>query len=1626
MLNGILSKIIASYASEYIKNQDAKIELSNGKLSLDNVMFRESTLENVLKLNIFGLKLITCIANHFELQIPITKYKTDPMTLLCTTGFISIASEFDIESQKVSPKKEETKIKPEQKNAKPLKIGDEKSFIDILLGNLNITISKLKILFYTKEHCFLLKLFGANFVQNKKNWILGNPRKIEGCDFLVYVQKISLWKLINTKNDKTKEGKIHIMTGQDFHFYKMRNITQFEYMIENIEIRSEFMNILDFIKVLTVFMRPKQNLNLNSDEKIIPQTQKNKTKETTKIKIKKICVNTMNFEGIINKLLVNIQNNENYETLTISINSSEICNENKLCILKILAKTEEKIKKLSKISFTIEKCEKRENYEFMVDFLEININFLELLKLNETINFAMQKIGQLFIKTTEIATKLENLRRTPILKKYLIKIKQISLLCEIIPSQMLLCKINIYESKNEPDFSIKFNAVILLNETKILKLKQAKFVKFDIINGKMQNKCKVKYCKIYFNRQKIFELLEINKQFKEILKQKSIKNTEISQKISENPNISPQIENKINLQYIQILYEFTNSNIQNCNFYPVLSINLSEFSLDLENTQNFYLSTNILSEFYSNDPFGSIFKILENFNIKFICIDGNRLDLKIPDISLNLNPNLMLQIQNEINNTLNNLGLIKILNYTKYDFKISNKIPISDKLISYQILSNKSLDFIIFDTDLILLELLNNDKYYLCENRIFTDFILDSILKIYENPNNFFSKSFEFSYKDNKFTIIILVYNKNTIPNEAKNEIKIIFIEPILCYQNINENIDISYGENTDSIIPFMKNYDFYQYFNIQNYSFKSSNSKSIILNGFSIVLENTLYSFKIDKLNENNGIAKFSENKFILWSKSYDNLEIIKFSAPLSILNKISEKLEIHIFSLKVSEKHIINANEILNLFISPSDFNDTKIQFILNFHNEKYESQQYLLDRLRIVTNEGRHIEFKGNSKKSIFLLIARENSQESPEIMLKIYSEITIHNISTNTALNIQENIINENERKSIILNELNIAKINIGIDKNEKISIELPKLDNIIIFSMNFEKLLEIFALQQENENCYLISDFLIIRNCINTKNAIVKLSYLDTEISNETLEFDKQSPILLNAKLTSKIIYNKFNKNTHKTSDFIEFLKKILQNQKLQIQIINSSENEYKAVFNLCDILHMKYFDIWNENYSKCYNLEFAQNFNEFPYKISILNSDIETASKISFINYTQEQFIIKNDAQIINLLPENSLFLLETKNFTTKFNLSFLNEIKEITNNVEIKFTEIKPFYEVANILCKYSQVGNNGIFEIFNKAYNQIIVSSQNTVFNINIEKFQIKIFPFQFFIKPNVYLQANLCDLIFSQQTKTEKNRQIATNYFKVSNLLISNNFNDSVYKINLEISRNPLEIIWEETTISKLKFIQYFICNIPKIFLSVDDTFYNFIIYLLSYLNNNNSENLNTCSHFDNAKSEKLYTINKLEITDFDLILCNRISQLVYIPLDSAELHIKGYKNKIYSFVDFDFIIADLINLMKSIDFSNIKNLVTHSALFGNLSKTVSEMKNAVINSVNNSALILPELVLTIPKLLINNVLNAGITIGKNVISLTSGSNENFAKTQMNTKLTMSEFKSIKRKWVFFIII
>ncbi len=167
----------------------------------------------------------------------------------------------------------------------------EKSTLESIAENINAKCNKLKLLFYTKQHCFLLRLKNIQLVQNKKEWILGDPKKVAECRFLVYAESLSVVKLVQGSKKGEKAQKRPVVSISGIIMYKFDNggCSRVELVIEEGNLRC--LSVEDFLDLVVSLKIPRSPEEvLSTPEQPAHQSGTEITKEETVVKIRKVSV----------------------------------------------------------------------------------------------------------------------------------------------------------------------------------------------------------------------------------------------------------------------------------------------------------------------------------------------------------------------------------------------------------------------------------------------------------------------------------------------------------------------------------------------------------------------------------------------------------------------------------------------------------------------------------------------------------------------------------------------------------------------------------------------------------------------------------------------------------------------------------------------------------------------------------------------------------------------------------------------------------------------------------------------------------------------------------------------------------------------------------------------------------------------------------------------------------------------------------------------------------------------------------------------------------------------------------------------------------------------------------------
>eukprot|EP01022_Parablepharisma_sp_SALTPOND_P000760 TRINITY_DN104_c0_g2_i1.p1 TRINITY_DN104_c0_g2~~TRINITY_DN104_c0_g2_i1.p1 ORF type:complete len:1755 (-),score=137.25 TRINITY_DN104_c0_g2_i1:18113-23377(-) len=1594
MFSGIAHKMIMRYLSEYIKNLDTKLELLSGKLSLDNIMLREQSLEELLCLSEYGLKLVTCMVTHFEVNVPITKFRTEPIMVICNSALISIASEFAVKGTYKAATKPGPKESP-KKAAEPETDSDElleeKSTLENIAESINGRCGNLKVLFYTKDHCFLIKLKDAHFVQNKKDWILGNPKKNSECKFLVFARKISINKLVGTKS--VKSGKKHILTGNGLYIYKLGDdsCSRNEIVIEDVNLQSEMTDLLDLVKVLSVFNKPRPQEEAK-DKPTFTFTEKGTlkiNKAETRVKIKKISVKLEHFGFTMSKLVVGLINLNHYSKMYVSFCDLAFSHSgNILLMLQNKAKAKE-------VTFEIIKKEQEISYCLIGESVQLHADLLKLAHSVSDVLALIKKFEEVPAPKPQSTGPNLEAKSTAQASTYAINLKQVIANIKLPCNSILNAVVKFKGNKPMPYFSAIFNCSLSLDHCKLLKVKHAKYTCREDIQ-----KVSAKYADIQMNATIVRKVLEIAEACKRLIPTQKVQTSAVSE-LPANESIATGSTFKVDFKQLCIVYTFSLESGNTLSPYLVVSLNRTCADID---DSSLFATTSLSASLY-NDPFGNALPLIETVTAKFASTNNSRSELTIPIARINLTPAAIKLLSNSASTILNATklptNLIAFRNLTRYEMKLEWTIKELNESCTTLLSTSEYTEVVLTDYDSTVLYIKGcSGEAVSC--KAFLSLIHDSLMKLLLGAPAF-TKTIGFS--KNSLVCYFVMFNTPCI----------VLMEPYCCYQSISPAIDVSHSEYTLPYIPTT--------FNLSSFVKNSTitfSSKSIIQLGFGIVIDEVEYSFKISNLTDTTGVVNIKEHLSVLWSRKEDEtVQVVEFSAPCNILNELSQKLEmVVVYSGKDKKVHNAKQGERIIIFAPPGEFPETTIQFVVKDVDEVYESNVYSLERLKGATKEGRYVELKSKGLKTGYIYVARDKENTDTGLCLKVFPAVVVNNLSS-FPLNFFGKPVDPAVQQTVIVPTLKLTKFPIGLLDCETSQLELTS-KHILVGIKGATKVAWLIVKQEETCGGLCksieINDFFVVQNCLGKNfTIVVNGQEVDLALPIEVCNTPSK-PILLRT-----------------PEEGLELLRSDPNLPPIKLCIIDSvTGREYSCVLGVSDLFSLRFIDVFDASHSSCLNLELASKWDSFPLTVSFLQSDVTSVAKYGFINFSHKEICIEHqkDSNLgsdLILKPHETLYLTGTEIAAGKEGKITLNQDKmDRSRNVYIDNSS----FEWGELICKTQRIGVGGVISFYEATEEHMKPKPSSVVsFSASVGEIEINIYPFASFIVPKSHLAIKINDLAYSVQ-KSEANSRLlkentSTHYLKVESAEVNNTFTTSKYKKNLSFIKDNLEIICSDRETCQMRYTDYLSCKVPKMKIALDDTLVGFFTFFASELENPTPPCASKPAFA--PKASKRFTVNNLHLYPFTVVLSNQISEGIYLPIDSAELLIKGFDHKTYSTSSIDEIVQDVLGTFKTIDWGNIAKVFTHSALFGNLSGAVGELANSFTNSITNSALVLPGILLAVPRILVKNTLNAGASIGKSLLSFTTKSNKKFSESEMCSKDTASYTpKTMQDKWVLYSII
>lgn len=653
---------------------------------------------------------------------------------------------------------------------------------------------------------------------------------------------------------------------------------------------------------------------------------------------------------------------------------------------------------------------------------------------------------------------------------------------------------------------------------------------------------------------------------------------------------------------------------------------------------------------------------------------------------------------------------------------------------------------------------------------------LKQINKIYINHSNEFEKE-ENSFIQSIYYNMInkeqtiknsceLFYDKNNIFIDIKNHIKC-FDEKIIMLEhehNSKDILDFEMMKNNYCIIGRLN--EFYQVLHdIQIhekmcvFGTRGVGKKSFVKKVGFLALErnifNKVYFLEINKIDNNNHELKINllidEIYECYGEKKVNILLIIYFNEPIIVIYKL-KKL---IYSFGNKKKDNIRISYIFTFTLGDSLKNEDKEELspsveLKHFHiyGKQEKKMSYFKNLFNICLDEYQ-IMYKNNIKDLInkmFDKMINTDSEQKPIRIHNVNNENIKSNLLNKVSKNINAKMINQNEKKENISNEVIIKQdnksnaINDNQKKETKENFEGAKINNIFLL-VNY-----IYFSKDDNQT---LKD--IFNKLIKEDDKEIKIKLISNIISNSrNKNFTSIDKIILYlVKLISGIGQSTLKRILNdKSEEKIEFIKKEL------FGIIITEHNGYENIFRLDD----SFKPLIEEIYFKEKKIEKKQIeidiFKEYFFSLRYILSDFEIDQGFhGFINNNfwfrndEEKLFFKyfkyynNDKYIFNLkIDLNNIYNLINKNNY----INYKDERQIFIDNISITLPTL--LYFTNNFYFEYIMI------EFFEKLYANI-KEVDNT---LKINELILRLGLFKYWISRNPHFFENTLKIVGINENK------------------------------------------------------------------------------------------------------------------------------------------------------------------------------------------------------------------------------------------------------------------------------
>ncbi len=1053
-----------------------------------------------------------------------------------------------------------------------------------------------------------------------------------------------------------------------------------------------------------------------------------------------------------------------------------------------------------------------------------------------------------------------------------------------------------------------------------------------------------------------------------------------------------------------------------------LSVSFTATTAEFDGTKLF-AATNLRAELHGDDPFGHSLPVVETLSASFVSV-GAREELAISSAMVNLTPEAISALQHaatipEAKSAITSAILLRNATGEKLTLEWDLRESLGEVMHTCVLVPGESARVAAEDPENTWLSLAGEDKSKVSARcRVWLalhETLVDTLL----GQESFRMKSVDFvaSQGEARRELLCLV---------RKEPFTVTLMEGCCCYQSISPQTRLYLSGNTSISLPYYHSgpkFDLQAFLGKTESDLVSASPKSLSHDGSLTLVLDSEKQLRFNIPNAGKvGVARLADDISVLWERQPATkeipLEILQLAAPCTIRNELTQQLEV---ILSDATSSTAEQGKTVAIFASPEKFSNTTMQFRVKFHGGKfvYESQQYFLERLSAVTTEGRYIPLKAKDNPDLYAYIVRQTYSELGlglslvpctvvENACSFVLAVSGQRLSPGSALSFLSD--SSSDRTAPLY--LGIYGGHDAVEFDPYIAQQQGKVGFSILSVTDGSDPAGTIWLLAGSERGRTFST-IRVRDLVSVENGMAERT--DLTINGVRLGSGEKAALQIMSSPQPPVPVGS-----------AEEARKLLTGSKdtdpVRLEIESATGGMFRCVISLRDLLEMQTMDVFSAEHDACVNLEATTHQRNSTIQVMIREQRNPAFTLYGLRNLTEGTITVLHPSRAklssdLVLRPHSEMYLS-----STEFPDHILDvKVAETEKKIDFRLPDrAGPIGEFVLAEVHRTPGGGSVVFRERDASRKDTAIHAGKS-FTVTVASLGVRLYPFRISLAPMKFMLISASDLTYSvHQEQGPDSEGTTAHYAHLDELTVQNNFSGSVYtKENLEFIRRGTSTTGAELTCEilhtgRMEFIKSLTLRVPTMKLCVDDSLLGFVMQFTEKLTPAGAP-------ADNGGDSYYYSIGRLLISPVAVVLHNRVSTGAYIPIDGAELRIEEF-DRAYQKATMDMIFQDLFAMVRSVDWKNIGKVLAHSSLFGNISSAFGELKKSFSASVSESELVLPELILSVPRIVLKNVLSAGVTIGKNIWGFAAES-ESFEHREVSRAVAIEASKSCAaiRFWV-----